>query len=174
MRRNIVFVSLIASFLISFQIASADDATLQSQQPDQSNSNSLNLTFIQSADSAVLKALPKKPGYYTLTLYKTSPYITYLSPRPKKITGLAPFENFVKAWGVGNNNFETSNPNAVLCSAEIDGLINQNQKTYLMSLSSPAYSKTRSIARYVVVPLSREGFILKQINFKHINLIFSH
>ena len=143
-------------------------------QPPQAETTTLSLLFVQSAESAILKALPKKPGYYTLTLYNVPPYITYFSERPTRVTNVASVQNFIKAWDVGKNNFKTNNPNAVLCAAEINAMPNQNQKFYLMTLSSPIYSQNRSILRYVVTPLSKDGFLFKQINFKYVNLIIDN
>ena len=157
-------------------VAQSDPTTNQNNQQTTTKSafTDLNLIFVQSAKSAILKELPKKPGFYTLTLYNTPPYIAYFAERPNRVTGLATFENFKKAWSVGENSFKINNPNAVLCAAEIDGLTNQNQKFYLMTLSNPLYSIKNSIARYTIKPLSKQGFLLKQISLKHVNLIIDN
>lgn len=136
----------------------------------QADTASLRLFFIQTAQTASIQPDPNKSGYYTLTLTGINPYITYFSDRPNRIKGIAPTDNFVKAWSVGGNSYAQNNPNAVITAAKIDQTINQNSNNYVVSLSSPVYDQRNLQIRYTMKPLPAENFFFKQLTFDYVVL----
>ena len=63
--------------------------TITNQQP---TSTGINLLFVLTAKTAILKA--NRSGLYTLTFIGVNPYLTYYTNRPNRTQGLAAIENF--------------------------------------------------------------------------------
>jgi len=57
-------------------------------------------------------------GDGTLTLIGLSPSTLYFSDRPERVVGHMTTEQFVDGWSVGDNNFASDPPNAVLSFVE--------------------------------------------------------
>jgi len=131
----------------------------------------INLLFIQTASHAVLKEMPNRPGYYQLILEDINPYVTYFSQRPKRLGGIVPVENFVKAWNIGPNNFADNNPNGVLVPCTIDGALNTGEEVNLVTLSHPNYYPTKNILVYLVKPILTQRFVFKEIKYEHVTLL---
>ena len=163
MRR--LFFTIITAIII----AASSFAYAQQEQKKTSQLSNINLSFIIGADAAMLKSI--HPGYYTLTLYNVSPYITYYTLRPNRVQGVVPLENFVKAWKIGTNSFEDNNPNGVIIPAMIDGIINKSETFYPISLLSPKLDKTKRNIQFTVRPLGSGGFLYKHMTYKHVVLI---
>jgi len=67
----------------------------------------VELLFVQSADAVELKN-----GLLTLSGINSA--TIFFSDRPERIVGHEPTEDFVDQWGVGENSFAASPPNAAL------------------------------------------------------------
>lgn len=148
----------------------ADTSTQLIEKETKEEAEEINLLFIQTAKSAVLKKLSRH-GYYTLTLYDVNPYTTYYSERPKRESGIAAVENFIKAWDVGKNNFQQNNPNILLTAASIDGVPNKDSTFYLLTCSTPEYNIKNGTLVYVVKPLPKHKLIFEHIKLDYVTLI---
>jgi hypothetical protein len=138
----------------------------------QNNSgNDVSLLFLQSAAIGNIDPIANQPGFYTLTLHNISPYTSYFSERPHRIHGLVPTERFVKAWGVGDNNFATNNPNCLMTATKIDGAVNIGNQTVLVSLSNPIYDSKAGALRYIARPLYAQNFLLKGSRLEYVTLV---
>ncbi len=134
----------------------------------------LSLSFIQTARAAILRAIPNEPENYILTLYDVNPYTTYFSRRPNRVSGIATSEDFVKAWKVGENNFEIDNPNGLIIPCEIDGATNKSETFYIVRLASPVYKTNKKgliNIQYAVKSIGSRNIIYKHIRFDYVTLI---
>jgi hypothetical protein len=148
-----------------------EDQTKKTQDQTQSEFSNVNLMFIQTAKTAALTTIQNKTGYYTLTLTGVNPYVTYFSERPNRLQGVASLENFVKAWDVGTNSLKDNNPNGVITAVKINGLTNSNEKTFLITLSSPNYNLQKSELSYTVKAMDTSGFLFKDIRLEDVILV---
>lgn len=145
----------------------------ESMAPDEEVGN-ISLLFIQQADSATLLRIPNKPGYYALTLYGVSPYITYFSARPHRMRGIIPTQNFIQSWDAGENSFSQVNPNAVVTASQVNNQLNKNTSMELMMLSNPQYDINRNVLRYITRPLVMSSFDLQEIHFDFVTLFIGN
>jgi hypothetical protein len=170
-------ILLITILLISLPIVSATYAKTTSKDTAAQASNQsshINLHFLQTADSATLNISPDKKGEYILTLNNVTPYITYITQRPTRSKNVVPIWNFLKAWGVGPNSFKVDPPNIILIPAQIDGVINTNETTYIGVALSASYNASRSIMTYTAKPLQTEQpFLFKELKFDHVVLLIN-
>lgn len=72
-----------------------------------------------------------------LTMTGVAPQTIFFSDRPNRITGHTPTDQFVKEWGIGEDNFAENNPNAVLAVFDGAGLPADS----VVVLSNPEFSK---------------------------------
>jgi len=154
----IAFITIIAPIYCYAQ-------TTQPQTP-----NVVNLMFILTAKTAILKA--NRPGLYTLTFIGINPYLTYYTNRPNRTQGLATIGNFMKAWNVGQNNFQTNPPNALITATKINNLENINQQFYIFTLTSPKYSQQQNAIQFVAKPLSQK-ILFKDIRFDNTTMVIN-
>ena len=176
MRKLIIFI---ASIFIILNITACRKApnkkavttdTVQQTTPDAKKDSDVNLLFVQTAKAATLKKLGQR-GYYTLKLYGINPYLIYYSERPKRESGTASVENFIKAWSTGENNFQMDNPNVLLSAAMIDNVTNKGSTFYLMTCSTPHYDIQKSTLSYVVKPLPKHELLFEYIKFDYVTLL---
>ena len=78
---------------------------------DEADEHLISWLFVHSAHSATLAG-------GKLTLGGVSAATLYFSDRPERIAGHEPTEDFVAAWGAGDDSFASNNPNAVLSILE--------------------------------------------------------
>lgn len=172
---SILFVSITLNMTACRQASDKKETTVQptaqvEEEKTEEVVSDAKFTFTQTAKGAILKKLGTR-GYYTLTLYNANPYLTYYAERPKRISGLASVDNFIKNWKVGENNFHMNNPNLLLTAATIDGVTNNGSTFYLMTCSTPEYNMQKGILSYVVKPLPAHPFTFEHIQFNYVTVI---
>ncbi|MGD9152978.1 MAG: hypothetical protein PVG30_04905 [Gammaproteobacteria bacterium] len=140
----------------------------QTATNQQQTSTGINLLFILTAKTAILKA--NRSGLYTLTFIGVNPYLTYYTNRPNRTQGLAAVENFMKAWNVGPNSFQTNPPNAVITAAKINNLENSDQQFYLFTLTSPKYNQQQGAIQFVAQSLSQKIYF-KDVRFDNVMMV---
>lgn len=131
-----------------------------------------SLLFLQTASSATIEPIKGQEGYYYLLLINTGPYITYFTKRPLRSQGLAPIDQFLKAWSVGNNNLSVNPPNAAIIASTINNQPNTSGTPLLVIISNPAYIASRNIMRYVVKPLYSQDLFAGPISLGNLTLVF--
>jgi hypothetical protein len=134
---------------------------------------SLGIAFIQTGTTAVLTKNNTPNVSYKLTMSGVEPYLNYYLPRPSRDTGLAVVGNFIKAWGVGSNSFKADNPNAVLFAGKLNAADNNSQQFYQMSLSDPAYDKSRGVMTYTATPINNQAYALSTIRMQNAILVIN-
>lgn len=178
----ILTIALIATMLSTYSYAqvtneqttalqsATNTATTEKQTTtnQQQTSTGINLLFVLTAKTAILKA--NKSGLYTLTFIDVNPYLTYYTNRPNRTQGLAAIENFMKAWNVEPNSFQTNPPNAVITAVKINNLENINQQFYIFTLTSPKYSRQQNAMQFIVKPLSQKIYF-KDIRFDNVMMV---
>lgn len=100
--------------------------------------------FIQSAKSGTLQPT-NQTGVYKLTLYKVTPYVTYFSDRPSRITGLMPTDMFLKEWKKG---FAKDAPNVGVEGVKIHSIFEKKDISSVLVLSNPNYDAKKSELTY--------------------------
>lgn len=173
---SIIIITLLfvigAPWAIAQSSAMNQDSSTNVNASDSSDTyTNINLLFVQTASNAVLREMQNNPGHYLLILKDINPYITYFSQRPKRIGGIVPVENFVKAWNIGPNNFADNNPNGVLIPGTIDGVLNKGEQTNLITLSNPNYYPAQNMLTYVVKPVLSDRFVFQEIKYEYVTLI---
>ena len=163
----------IFSFFLALTFASEISLAASTDPNSEPPASNINLFFIQQADSALLQQIPDKPGYYVLTLYGASPYITYISTRPYRLRGIFPTQNFIKSWNGGTGSYQDVNPNSVLIASQVNGQINQNTTMELAILSNPQYDMSRNMLRFIIKPLFMSSFALSEVRFNYVTLFIS-
>jgi hypothetical protein len=100
-RRKLLGVGLASVVMpLSMRVAKA------SENKDKSE-DMVNMLFVQSADGAELKnGKLRLKGINRATIF--------FSDRPDRITGHEPTEDFVHNWGIGDDSFQATPPNATL------------------------------------------------------------
>jgi hypothetical protein len=167
-----LLVGLAMSSTIAFAApASTSNDTLRTSSTPAKTE--IPLSFVQTATEATLSQDPKESNIYVLTLYGVSPYITYVTNRPNRATGLALVNNFMKAWSVGRYSFKRINPNAVITAAKINKNLNTGNQVYIIQLSHPEYDIRRSKMRYYVRNLGPRKFILKELKMQGVTLVIN-
>jgi hypothetical protein len=141
----------------------AQPTTTQQQIP-----NTINLLFVLTAKTAVLKA--NNDGSYTLTFFGVNPYITYFTNRPNRHQGLAAVEDFMKAWTVGSNNFQVNPPNAMLTAVRINNVENNNQQFYIFTLTSPKYNLKQNVMQFIARPITQK-ILFKDVRFDNATMV---
>ncbi len=106
--------------------------------------------YVQTAHSGSLSA-EMADEMRTLTLHKTSPLTVYFSDRPDRITGHEPTEEFISAWGEGEDSFVKNPPNAVL-----DIIGEHSQSLLVIELMSAKYDSQTKTLEYQVKILDDE------------------
>lgn len=162
--------------MIPFSLFSGGNTIQAPQTPPVSTEKAVRLSFIQTADAALLKAIPNRSNQYALFLFNIDPYITFLSVRPNRITQLTPLENFIKAWSIDTGempSFEKQNPNAIIVATNINGQPNKNGKTYLVTLSEPRYDNKQNQMTYLVKSLQSDQILLSQVQLDDVTIIIN-
>lgn len=132
----------------------------------------VDLTFNLSAQRAKLFK-NSSSNSYRLLLTGVAPYITYITGRPGRVKGLASIENFIRAWGVGDNSFAKDNPNAILYAGVINAAGNNGNQSFVIQVDKPEYDKKRGIMQFEVEPLGSSQLILEQMDLQYVNLVIN-
>lgn len=132
-----------------------------------------NTTFLQQADTAVLSQSADRPGYYVLTLYGVSPYMTYFSTMPFHSSGILLTQDFMGTWFLGDKGAQQNNPNAVIFGSQLNGEINQNAEIPLLTLSNPKSNASKTTIQYVAKSLSANSLNLKEFRYDHAILVIT-
>ena len=129
--------------------------------------------FIQTASFGELRESKRHSGYYLLTLYGASPYITYVAKRPSRKSGLISLRKFVKTWSTGSNNFNINNPNAIVTAGKINDATNKNTPPLIIRLTAIKYNAAKNALIFLAKPLASERLIYKDITYQYVNIIIS-
>lgn len=110
--------------------------------------SAVSLSFVETAAAVQVTA---NGGYheYRMVLQGVDPYITYYTQRPNSTSGLAALPDFVKAWKVGQNNFQDNPPTAVLYGGIINQTPNKSHNFYIFQLSSPELDLANHQVSYI-------------------------
>lgn len=152
--------------LNSFALAenTSDKTSIKTETP------AISLQFVQTASAGILKRTSTNSNQYYLTLYRINPYISYFSERPEHINGVVPFENFINAWPVGENNYNDNPPNAVITAAKINNENNISSQYFLVSLSQPSFDSKTMSAQYLVTPIGSQRILINEIKLDYVTL----
>lgn len=113
------------------------------------NSKTVDLLFVQLADSGLLVPIQDKSGYYQLNLTGVKAFIGYFSDRPQRISGLYPTAQFIAKWDAGkkSDSFNRVPPNVVL-HAVISGPFETKMINLPLQLSQPTYDANTKTLQY--------------------------
>lgn len=161
---------LLATFLILLPICGYTQTGTQPQTTanQQQTSSVINLSFVLTAKTAILKT--NNDGTYRLTFIGINPFITYFTNRPKRNQGVAAMQNFMKAWNVGTNNFQVTPPNATLTAVKINNVENTNQQFYIFTLTSPKYNQEQNVMQFIAKPITQK-ILFKDVRFDNATLV---
>lgn len=91
-----------------FTILLVTTFSCEEKQTKKQTSEDVEFLLVQNADSVLMN-----DG--KLRLKNIAMTTLYFSDRPDRIAGRVPTQNYVDHWSVGDNNFKSDPPNAVIC-----------------------------------------------------------
>jgi hypothetical protein len=110
------------------------------------NNQSGQFLLVQTARSAEVKAIPSQPNTYELTLKKASPYVTYFSDRPIRVSGAVSNDKFSQDW---QKTFLRDAPNADLVGIA-DSLLHRKYLNYTIELTDMQYNTAQQTFHYII------------------------
>lgn len=102
--------------------------------------------FVQTASDAEIKAVSNQTNTYELTLKKISPYVTYFSNRPTRVSGAMSSYKFSQNW---QKAFKNDVPNADLVGVE-NSFVHRKYLNYSIELSNMQYDAAKQTFHYTV------------------------
>lgn len=118
-----------------------DENNASDTTPTKSILDDVSLLFVQTANSG---SFIKNDDNYTLTLTNVSPYTTYFSDRPLRISGVSSTEEFVESWCYGANSFDSDPPNAAINILGAD----DSEDVIIVELFNPVYDAEKETLQY--------------------------
>lgn len=109
--------------------------------------------FVQTAKTATIKAVPNQTGVYDLALVSSSPFITYFSDRPMRVTGSVSCVDFEKKWPV---KFKQAAPNADIVGVT-HHFLERHYANYTVVLSGMHYDAATQTTHYIMHVLPKNG-----------------
>ena len=168
---NTFLVVILSYFPLAYSQTSLPKENVEQPPVETEPFSQINLIFFQNATSALLEESNVHSGYYLLTLYNVSPYMTYFAQRPNRNKGVVPLQNFVKAWSVGPNNFKDNNPNAIILAEQINDAVNRNNPPLIVTLSDPQYNSDKNTLQFLAKPLSSEKLLYKESTYQYVTIL---
>lgn len=95
------------------------------------------LSFTQTAKSAHIMPIDKKPNLYLLTLFDVGSHTTWFTDRPARKAGVLKTSKFVSHWNNKVNDFADINPNASFVYT-LSG--KSDQEVMVLRLAYPTYN----------------------------------
>lgn len=133
----------------------------------------VNMSFAQIITSGELKQVNANKNIYRLTISNPSPYILYYAKRPKRLSGMVPLSNFIKAWNVGANSLAKNPPNGILYPGMINQNANKSGDAFRLIVSNPKYNNEANKMTYLVKPLTKSGLLMNDMNLNY-SVLFIH
>lgn len=107
------------------------------------------VSFVQSARSAVLIPMAGKQGEYIVKLKTAEPYISFFADRPSHVTGLISLKEYLTKWEIsGDKGFKGKPPNIALESMMFDKNNQLIPVHFIGTLSEPQYNSKHSTMSY--------------------------
>ena len=107
------------------------------------------VSFVQSARSAILIPVAGKPGEYIVKLKTAEPYISFFADRPSHVTGLISVKDYLSKWEIsGDKGFKGKPPNIALESMMFDKNKQLIPVHFIGALSQPQYNSKNAIMTY--------------------------
>lgn len=149
-KKNLVIAALLF-FCSVFAYANPSDTSTQK-----------NYLFLQTAKTGLLKPT-QVPGIYQLALKDISPYVTYFTDRPNRMTGLLPMERFLEIWqSNAKNGFKADAPNVAVEGIKLHAVSKDQTIGLVVVLSKPIYDRKTKTLTYTAQALNHE-----KITFNH-------
>src|SRR3990167_6104223 len=112
-RKTLFFAAILLASICSSVYASTPAANDQA-----------TYLYLQFAKSATITPVGASKNTFSLTLRGVSPYVSYFSNRPKRVTGVLPVKTFLMAWQQpGKGSFGTMPPNASIAGVTIRNIL---------------------------------------------------
>ena len=126
------------------------------------NAKNVSMLFVQTAHAGKITQASK--NNYRVVLKDVSPYVTYFSDRPNRITGVMPLQKFLKVWDKGSDSLSIDHPNvgiqAILDATEPQQ--NNQMITSILTLSNPRYDAENKTLTYDAKTLNKNESIPNQ------------
>lgn len=107
------------------------------------------VSFVQSARSAVLTPVAGKQGEYVVKLKTAEPYISFFADRPSHVTGLISLKDYLSKWEIsGDKGFKGKPPNIALESMMFDKTKQLVPVHFIGTLSEPQYNSKNATMTY--------------------------
>lgn len=107
------------------------------------------VSFVQSARSAVLMPVAGKQGEYIVKLKTAEPYVSFFAERPSHVTGLISLKDYLSKWEIsGDKGFKGKPPNIALESMMFDKNNQLIPVHFIGTLSDPQYNSKHAIMSY--------------------------
>lgn len=164
----IEIISFISLVLVSGAFASSPKMPAQTVKGE-------SYLFVQSADTATLKAVDVPKGVYSLTLNNIPQNVTYFSDRPGRSIGLMNSTKFFNLWQKNKkDSFGQIPPNGNVQGIKSHDLIDEQDVNVTVTLRNPNYDQKSNSVTYEVTVLGDN----KNINTKktgtlhHVIIVF--
>ena len=158
--------------LIAILVASMS-SSLYADTHDQKNN--ATYLYLQFAKSATITSVDASKNTFLLTLKNVSPYVSYFSNRPKRVTGVLPVKTFLMAWQQpGKGSFGTMPPNASIAGVTIRNILSIKEITLVMELKNPRYNEKKETLVFdatIVDPLQQK-IPTKKIELHNVTVFF--
>ena len=130
--------------------------------------STLSYAFIQTAKIALIQPKLGHPDQYEIRLEKTSPFITYFSDRPNRVTGVMSLDQFLSAWNKGIDSFKVDPPNVTVSG--------ENEKDsnlfFILEFTHPQFSKKSNQMTYDIKFISPHPQLSKKPIVLHNPILF--
>jgi hypothetical protein len=132
----------------------------------------VSYAFVQTAKLARIQASSENETQFQLILEETSPFVTYFSDRPNRITGAIPLDEFLNFWHHGVDSFQADPPN-VSVSGQIH-IRSQKERNlfFIFELAHPNYVKESRKMIYDIQLLSPSPLLHEKTILLHDPILF--
>ena len=117
--------------------------------------------FTQTAKSAHIMPIDKKPHLYLLTLFDVGSHTTWFTDRPARKAGVLKTSKFVSHWNNKVNDFADINPNASFVYT-LSG--KSDQEVMVLRLAYPTYNAKKRTLSYQAEDISNKKVISMRLN----------
>lgn len=135
-----------------------EDISMAEQSTEEKLATSLEFLFVQMATSGTFTETDDEK--YSLTFEGINPLTIYFTDRPNRIAGHMSTEEFVHAWNVGQDSFESNPPNAIITIVEPDG----TQNAITVALTNPVYDLESITLQYTAYIIKDEVDTSEQVD----------
>lgn len=126
-----------------------------------------NYLYVITSKNGHIKKLPT--GKFQLIMQNVTPYVTYFSDRPKRLSGLMPTLKFVNKWNVVNNRLVKNPPNANIEGSSLHAIYHSQFRQFDLNveLLNPTYYKKNKTLVFDIQLMPGNAITKNDLKFDH-------